>query len=288
MKSMTGFGYHEHQDEKRHITITLKSYNNRFLDIFVFLPPALGQLEQRFREYLAARIRRGRVELYLKCEEYESNPTVILDKASVRAYAQALRELAVEIGSNEPIRLSHLLKLEGVLKAEQSRDAGEYWGALYPHLETAFQDFERMRLKEGETTEQDIRRLLGQIEGSLAVVESCASRIEEKVREDLRARFQELMGGGLDEARLMAETAVLLMRFDIHEELMRIGNHLESFQAVMAEGGADGKKLDFLCQELNREVNTVGSKSLFAEVNQAVVSLKDCLEKIREQLRNVE
>jgi uncharacterized protein (TIGR00255 family) len=130
--------------------------------------------------------------------------------------------------------------------------------------------------------------VLSGFEGQLARIEGLAPLLEERLKNDLRARFREVLGDAVEEARLLAETAVLLARSDIHEELMRIRAHLGGFRAAAAEGGAVGKKLDFLCQELGREVNTLGAKNALPEVDAAVVALKDALEKIREQVRNVE
>ncbi len=288
MKSMTGFGYSEYRDERRHIVLALKSYNNRFLDISVYLPHYLAQLEIKVRDFLASRIMRGRVELSLKATEFEENPNVILDKSSVQVYVRTLTELAEAAGINEKVRLSHLLKIEGILKTEMSQDIEEYWEFLKPHLEAAFRQFEQMRLSDGAATREDIRRLLAVIDSEICKVEAQSSRIEARIKEGLKTRFYELLGNGIDENRILSETAVMLMKYDINEELVRIRSYMNNFKNSMKESGAPGKKLDFICQELNREVNTIGSKSMMLDVSNAVVVLKDSLEKIREQLRNVE
>jgi uncharacterized protein (TIGR00255 family) len=288
MRSMTGFGYAELREETRSFALTVKSYNNRFLEIFVYLPTALGPLEPRFRGYVSARVLRGRVELYLKAEAAGAAPALLVDPANVRAHLEALRRVAEAAGLKERIRLTHLLRLEGILKPEQAPDLEAAWQALQPLLETAFEGFQRTRIQEGEATRRDIDALLAKMGEEVAGVESQAGRLEEKVREDLRARFRQLLGEGVDESRVMAETAVALMKADVHEELSRLRAHLQSFSVDAAQEGAVGKRLDFLCQEMNREVNTVGSKSALPEVDARVVSMKDTLEKIREQLRNVE
>ena len=288
MKSMTGFGFGEHRDEKRHLVMTLKSYNNRFLDLFVYLPPALASLEPRVRRYLSERVLRGRVELYVKATELEEAPRVNLDRSAVRAYAQALRDLAREAGIRERLRLSHLLKLEGVIRSEAGSDPQESWPALEGLLERTFQEFDQGRAQEGQATLQDLLSILSGFEEGVARIEALAPALQNKLKTDLRARFKEVLGDSLEEARLLTETAVLLSRSDIHEELMRVRAHLESFRATAAQDGAAGKKLDFLCQELGREVNTIGAKNALLEVDAAVVALKDALEKIREQVRNVE
>ncbi len=288
MKGMTGFGSAEYKDEKLQLSLNLKSYNNRFLDIVVFLPANLDTLEQRCRSFLSARFQRGRVELYLKARVLEEQTSVYLDKGNVTSYMKALRSLAEIAGIKEEIRLSHLLRIEGILKTEKSEDMATYWRFVEPLLENGFEKLEQMRIEEGEATRADIESKLKIIDLEIVEVKGNVSLIEHKIKERLKVRFYELLGEGVDESRVYSETAVQLVRCDINEELVRINTYLTTFKEVLDQPGAIGKKLDFICQELNREVNTIGSKSMLREVDSAVVSIKDGLEKIREQLRNVE
>jgi uncharacterized protein (TIGR00255 family) len=285
---MTGFAYREHRDERHKITITIKSYNNRFLDILIYVPTFLNPLEQKIREFLSKRISRGRVELYVKATELSQAAEISIDPHYVDSYMQALRQLAEAAGIREKVRLSHLLRIEGMLRAEQSLDLETYWLDFHPLLESVFSEFDELRRTEGEATKNDILGLLSIIEEQTARIESAAPQLEERIRNDLRHRFEELLPQGIDENRILAETAVVLMKSNIHEELVRAGTHLQSFRKILDEPGAKGKKLDFICQELNREFNTIGSKNLLAEVDGCIVTLKDSVEKIREQLRNVE
>jgi uncharacterized protein (TIGR00255 family) len=288
MKSMTGFAYHEHRDKKHKITITLKSYNNRFLDILIYLPPFLNPLEQKIRGFLSERILRGRVELYVKAVELGQATEIAVDRYYVESYVQALRQLAEAAGIREKIRLSHLLRIEGMLKPEQSLDLDGYWLDFKSVLDSVFEEFDKLRQREGRATEKDIIGLLERIETEVSALEAVAPQLEEKIKSDLRKRFEDLLANRIDENRILAETAVLLMKSDIHEELVRIRSHLESFKKILQERGPMGKKLDFICQELNREINTIGAKNLLSDVDSSIVVLKDTLEKIREQLRNVE
>jgi len=288
MKSMTGFAYREHHDKKYKITITMKSYNNRFLDILIYLPPFLNPLEQKIREFLSKRILRGRVELYVKAAELGRATEIAVDPYYVKSYVQALRQLAEAAGIREKIRLSHLLRIEGMLKPEQSLDMDEYWPDFEPVLDSVFEEFDKLRQREGRATEKDIIGLLEGIETEISGLEAVAPQLEEKIKSDLRNRFEDLLANRIDENRILAETAVLLMKSDIHEELVRTRSHLESFKKILQERGSLGKKLDFICQELNREFNTIGAKNFLSEVDSSIVVLKDTLEKIREQLRNVE
>ncbi len=288
MKSMTGFAYREHRDKKHKITITMKSYNNRFLDILIYLPSFLNPLEQKIRAFLSKRILRGRVELYVKAVELGQAAQIAVDPYYVESYVQALRKLAEAAGIREKIRLSHLLCIEGMLQSEQSLDLDGYWLDFEPVLDSVFKEFDELRKREGRATEKDIVGLLGRIETEISGLEVVAPQLEEKIKNDLRNRFEDLLANRIDENRILTETAVLLMKSDIHEELVRTRSHLASFKKILQERGPLGKKLDFICQELNREFNTIGAKNLLSEVDSSIVVLKDALEKIREQLRNVE
>ena len=288
MKSMTGFAYREHRDEKHKITITIKSYNNRFLDILVYLPSFLYPLEQKIREFLSKRIARGRVELYVKAAELNEAAQISVDPRYVESYVQELKQLSEAAGIRERIRLSHLLRIEGMLTAEQTLDLDAYWLDLQPLLESVLEEFDQLRRAEGEATAKDIGSLLDSIEAEISRIEGLVPQLEEKIKRDLRSRFEELLSSGIDENRILTETAAMLMKSDIHEELVRSRAHLQSFRKILNGSGPMGKKLDFICQELNREFNTIGSKNFLVEVDGSIVTLKDNVEKIREQLRNVE
>jgi uncharacterized protein (TIGR00255 family) len=288
MTGMTGFGHGEHRDEKVHLVLEMRSYNNRFLELYLNLPYSLRPLEPRFRELLSSRIQRGKVELYLSMTELESEAEVHVDHARVAAYLEALKELKLLAGSREQVSLSHLIGLEGVLKSESRRDPEDLWQLVLPLLERVLAELQRSRDVEGAKTGADIRRQAEVVRRRVVDIEAAAPLIEERVREGLRQRFHELMGEGVDEARIMAETAVQLVRCDVNEEVQRLKAHLDPLFAALDATGAQGKRLDFVCQELGREINTIGSKSTIMAVDAAVIEVKDALEKIREQLRNVE
>lgn len=285
---MTGFGHGEHRDEKVHLVLEMRSYNNRFLELYLNLPYNLRPLEPRLRELVSSRIQRGKVELYLSMVELESDAEVHVDHARVAAYLVALEELRRLSGSRERVSLSHLIGLEGVLKSESRRDPEDLWQIVRPLAERVLAELQRSREVEGAKTVADIRRQAAIVRERVAAIEAAVPRLEERVREGLRQRFRELLGEGVDESRVMAETAVQLVRCDVNEEVQRLKAHLDTLCAALDEPGAQGKRLDFVCQELGREINTIGSKSTIVEVDAAVIAVKDALEKIREQLRNVE
>jgi uncharacterized protein (TIGR00255 family) len=288
MTGMTGFGHGEFQDKRGRMTLEMRSYNNRYLDLFLNLPFNLKVLEPRIREYLSARILRGKVEVYLGVSELEEEVTVSVDEERVRMYVEAINRLKRISGIREKTRLSHLTGLEGILKSEIKRDPDALWNLLLPLFDKVFEEFRHSRAIEGKKTEDDIRKLAEQIGAHLARIEAAVPAIEAKIMQGLRDRFKELLGEGVDETRIMSETAVQLVKSDINEEIQRMKAHLESLFDAVGKEGSHGKRLDFVCQELGREINTIGSKSMMLEIDQAVIAVKDVLEKIREQLRNVE
>ena len=288
MTSMTGFGHGEHRDDRVQLVLEIRSYNNRYLELSINLPYSLKQLEPRVRDFLSSHIQRGKVEFYLSVIELEEESEVFVDHARVRTYMKALADLRRQAGLREKPGIQHLIGLEGVLKTVSRKDPEALWALVAPVLEKVFSDFDTSRTVEGKKTERDIRKFASDIHASLAVIEAKVPDIETKIREGLRERFNELLGEGVDESRILAETAVQLMRSDINEEVQRMKAHLESLDEACGREGPQGKKLDFVCQELGREINTIGSKSMTLEIDQAVIAVKDSLEKIREQLRNVE
>jgi uncharacterized protein (TIGR00255 family) len=285
---MTGFAYREQAGEDITLSVEIKSYNSRFLEIFVNSPPWLSSLEPKIREHIAAICGRGKVEVQVRVREHNAPFKVSVNAAAAKAYQDAIALLAAGTGSDEKPSLSILLGMEGVLEVEKSRDDGRYWNAIEPVLTDAARAFNAERQREGKHTEEDILTSIHSIERALATVASFSSVLESSIRENIRTRFAEILGNHVDENRVLAETALLLMKYTISEELSRLASHLAEFRTETANNPRPGRKLDFLSQEINREINTIGSKSNILEVSRAVVEMKEALENVREQLRNVE
>lgn len=292
---MTGYGYQEKQDLEGSLSAEIKGYNSRFLEITVNLPPQLSALELDMRRYLAARCRRGKIELTVHLKEHDQSLSVSVNRAAVKAYQEAIETVAAALNMTPQIDLALVLGLEGVLEIEKSQNTEEPWTQVEPLLEAAFDQFDQDRDREGKHTEADILSHVAVIESAVKTVAPYAPTMEASIRENLRSRFLELLEGTgqagskiIDENRILAETAILLMKCTISEEISRLSAHLGEFRAETLRNPSPGKKLDFLCQEINREINTIGSKSPILEVSRAVVDMKNALENIREQLRNVE
>ncbi len=287
MISMTGYGYKEYQDEKVRFSLEIKSYNNRYLDLILNLPNPLSPLEGQIRALLGGAINRGRVEVYLRMKELEEDLVLTVDKAAVKAYAETLREIRDLAGISGDISLGNILAME-VIKSDKTRDLDSLYAILEPLFRDVLDQLAESRRIEGAETEKDILGQVSFLGECLEQIRAYAPRMQEQITANLREKFDEVVQGKADESRILAEIAVQVVRFDINEEIQRLTTHLEGFRTIAAGSEPVGKKLDFLCQEIGREVNTIGSKNTLVEIGRIVVEMKDSLEKIREQLRNVE
>jgi len=285
---MTGYGYKEFQNEKVRFILEVKTYNNRYLDLILNLPAPLSPLESKVRTLVSGTLKRGRVEVYLRMKELKEDLSLIVDSSAVKTYADSLREIQAMAGIEGTLSLEHILSMDGLIKTEKNRDLEGYWEILQPLFKDVLEQLVDDRRREGASTEKDILSQLAFLENRVAEISRLAPEMEKNINKNLRDKFAEILEGQVDESRLLSEIAVQLVRFDINEEIVRLNTHFENFRDVATADEAVGKKLDFLCQEINREINTIGSKSTLVEINRYVVEMKDSLEKVREQLRNVE
>lgn len=290
MKSMTGYGTAEHKDSSFHISVDIKSYNNRYFDLYIKSPSYLSVLEQKIKKIVSDFVKRGKVELYINILEIIEDFNIILDEKLAKGYANALQGLMDAVELDDKIRLSHLLRMDGIFKTETSRDIESIWKNLEPVIYRALEGFDLSRVNEGKATQENVDYLISLVEKDVLEIEKYVPRIEEKIKETMLKKFTELIENetDIDSTRIMSETALLLVKFDINEEIVRMKSHIKHFHEIVAEEDLVGKKLDFVCQELNREINTIGSKNILVELDKLVISVKDSLEKIREQIRNVE
>lgn len=288
MKSMTGYAYQENASDEIAVSVEIKSYNSRFLDLSVNQPFWLNRLENRLREYASARTQRGKVEVTVRVKERTANLQVTSDPEAARSYMGAVMEIADALGHTGEIPLSLIIAQEGVLRSERILDMEAYWVEIEPVLAKAFAEFDACRENEGRALKIDIESMLGRIEKSTEIISGWIPEMERIFKENIRNRFTELLGNNVDEQRVMQETAALMIKYTINEEIVRLRAHLASLKKELTDNPAPGRKTDFICQEINREVNTIGSKNQILEVGQAVIEAKDALENIREQMRNIE
>ncbi|MDD2297811.1 MAG: YicC/YloC family endoribonuclease [Sphaerochaetaceae bacterium] len=289
MLSMTGFGYSERLTEDFLLTVELKSYNSRYLEIIHNIPPSLSSFEIALDERIKTVVSRGRVELNIRLRQLKTDLNLRVDEAAVQQYKTAFATIQRLAGLQQEATLQDFLLTEGVLVPLRDSDVSRYKEPLFDLLDEVLVVFKASKEREGAATKRDLFRLGTQLQSSLDGVVSNADALEEKLKENLINRFEELLGEkGYDENRFLQEVAMLLAKYSINEEIVRLQAHIEAFHDLLESNEPIGKRLDFLAQEMNREINTIGSKSIMIEVNQQVIALKDNLENIREQVRNIE
>ncbi len=293
MNSMTGYGYQEAKEDGVFLSVEIKSYNSRYLDLTVNLPASLSRLESHFRERMSAAVVRGKVDVYIRLREEEPAAQVLVNREAVRTYAAAMAEVArvlAEGGMSLPqeIPLSLIVQQEGVLVARHDLDLDSYRGRLEPVFKAALEQFVADRRREGQNLKADVQEKLSVLERAADFFAQWQPRMEAAFKENLQRRFLEFLGEGYDQQRVLTEVAALLVKYTINEEIVRLKSHLAALSKELAENPTPGRKIDFICQEINREINTIGSKNQFTEMGSMVITAKDALENIREQARNVE
>jgi uncharacterized protein (TIGR00255 family) len=293
MKSMTGFGRGTVAGEDFKAAVEIKTVNNRYLDIHLRLGPELSSLEMNLRKLISSRLSRGRVDLNISFER-SATTTYEINRPLVAGYINVLREIQQEFNLAGDVDIASVTRLPGALSTARDGLDDESVAGIERAVGEALDDLERMRESEGATLAGEMRGRVAKIEAEVPVIESAAEGLADAYRQRLQKRIGELVnrGGGpaveLDAGRLAQEVAYLADRSDISEELVRLRSHLEQFRATIDSPGEVGKRLDFLSQELNREANTVLSKSTEVSIKDAGLAIKAEVEKLREQVQNVE
>ncbi|MBW2027590.1 MAG: YicC family protein [Deltaproteobacteria bacterium] len=292
MKSMTAYGRGECVKDDRRFVVELKSVNNRYRDIIMRIPRSLQTMEDEMRSQVGKRIKRGRIEVFIQVERNggEEEYTLELNAPLVKAYMGILKRLAEEFGLEQRLTAESLIQMKDViLMKPQEVDADSIRPCLHEAMGGALDSYEAMRLTEGEAIELDLQSRLCQIEEHLEEIERIASQTHEEHWKRLKEKIKRISEDiEIDENRLLQEVALLAERADITEEIVRARSHLDQFRTYMKAEDAIGRRLDFLIQEMNREVNTMSSKSSEASISMRTVEIKSELEKIREQIQNIE
>ena len=288
MTSMTGYSYVETSTETSTVSVEIKSVNSRLLDLTINLPPYLNQLESSFRAIISEKVVRGKIDVYIRVKENESDIEIAADTNAAKAYLDAIKKIADATGYSSDIPLSLIISQPGVLNTNQNYDVEKYGQMISPVLKEALDKFCADRKREGENLKKDLLSKLSKLEECAAFFKEWQPKMELIFKEQITAKFKELLADQVDENRIMTETAAMLVKYTINEEIVRLHSHLAAMKTEIENNPAPGKKLDFLCQEANREINTIGSKNQFAEVGAMVIASKDSLENIREQAKNVE
>ena len=291
LKSMTGFGRSEIANESQKITVEMKAVNHRYCDINIKMPKKLSIFEAGIRNLLKKYIQRGKGDVFITYEDYTENNMVLKYNEELAAeYVRVLQKMGEQFGIENDVRVSALSRYPDVLTLEeQTVDTDELWGVLEEALHKASEQFVEARLIEGENLKND---LVGKLDGMLEDVDFIEKRSPEILtehRQHLEAKVKELLGDStIDESRIVTETTIFADKICVDEEIVRLRSHITSTRNALIEGGSIGRKLDFIAQEMNREANTILSKANDLEVANRAINLKTEIEKVREQIQNIE
>ncbi|MBQ3105827.1 MAG: YicC family protein [Lachnospiraceae bacterium] len=291
IKSMTGFGRCEVSENERKFTVEMKSVNHRYLDVSIKMPKKLSFFESSIRTLLKEYVQRGKVDVFITCEDFtEKNVSIRYNKELAAEYLQYLREMSEEFSLENDVRASVLSRYPEVfVMEEQDPDEEGIWKTLEKALRGAAEGFVESRIREGEHLRQDLLDKLRDMGEDVGFVEERSPRIIEEYRKKLEDKIRELLEDvKIDESRLLMEVAIFADRSCVDEEIVRLKSHVDTTRKALEEGGSVGRKLDFIAQEMNREANTILSKSGDLEISNRAIEIKTRIEKIREQIQNIE
>ncbi|MCR5774281.1 MAG: YicC family protein [Lachnospiraceae bacterium] len=293
IKSMTGFGRGEVTENNRKFTVEIKAVNHRYLEASVKLPKKLTAFDANIRNVLKEYMERGKVDVFVSMEDYSgTTETVKYNSALAHEYMKYLTEMAADFGLQNDVRLSVLARFPDVFTMEEvETDAEELWDTFEKAVRMACSNFVKAREKEGENLRKDLLDKLDEMEGYVGFIESRSpeiiveyrKKLEDKLRDALEALDQKA-----DEARIVTEVTIYSDKICVDEEIVRLKSHIKAMRDALTEGGACGRKLDFIAQEMNREANTTLSKSGDVALTDKAIALKTVIEKIREQVQNIE
>ncbi len=291
IKSMTGFGRALTHTESRDILVEIKSVNNRYYDFSAKLPRAYGYLEEKLKSFLYGSVSRGKVEVYVSISNNDGvNADIDVNESIANGYLTALRNANKNLQLYDDLSLSHILRFPDVFTVKKIIEDEEIvWNEIKPTVKEALDKFISMREIEGEKMKADILSRVNNILSNVALVENRSPLVTENYRKRLETKlFEVLSDKNIDEQRVITEAAIFSEKTAVDEETVRLHSHISQFVELVEDNEPVGRKLDFLIQEFNREVNTIGSKAQDLDITKIVVDMKSEIEKIREQIQNIE
>lgn len=288
MKSMTCYAQLKETVDGIPISVELKSYNSKYLELNIVLPPFLSSMEPYLHALVNKKICRGKVEVVVRATQSSKDIKLTTDLELASIYMNELKTLSSALNIPFDVGMETLLKQSGVVKYELDTDIEAWKKRVTTVLDHCFKEFEAGRLIEGEALLKDMIKQTELIHDELLKIKKYSVQMDECFKESVRTRFRELLGEGINEDRVMQEVASMLIRFTINEELVRLESHIALLKEELAKEGAVGRRLDFICQEIMREANTIGAKNQMKEITPFVICIKTCVENIREQVKNVE
>lgn len=291
IKSMTGFGRCEVTEGDRKYTVEMKSVNHRYLDASIKMPKKLSFFESSIRNELKNYVQRGKIDIFITYEDFsESNVCIKYNKDIAAEYLEYLRTMSEDFGLDNDIRVSTLSRYPEVFSMEeQTIDGEEIWKGLAKAIQGAAGGLEETRIREGHNLAGDLTAKLDGMLEHVAFIEERSPQIIEEYRKKLDERIRELLGdASVDETRLLTEVTIFADKVCVDEEIVRLKSHIETMKQALRDGGGIGRKLDFIAQEMNREANTILSKANDLAISNRGIDLKTEIEKVREQIQNIE
>lgn len=291
IKSMTGYGRSEKVTTTAKCTVEIKSVNHRYLDLSIKLPRKLNMFEAEIRDVLKDYIQRGKVDVYVSFEDYSKESVNIKYNSEIAAeYVKYFAQMAEEFELDNDIRVSALSRMPEVLVSEDENiNEEEIWKLVKDALTEACDAFVVTRIKEGENLKNDLLEKLDSMSANVAFIEERYPQIIEDYKNRLTSKIKEVLDDKqIDESRILTEVCIYSDKVCVDEEMVRLKSHIDAVREALTSGGAVGKRLDFLAQELNREANTTLSKSTDIEISNVAITIKTEIEKIREQIQNIE
>ncbi len=290
MKSMTGFGRAKFENDGRMYNIEIKSVNHRYCDISVKLPRSISYLEEKIKKEMTSNISRGKVDILVTFENNSAKgKNIKINKELARIYIEELKQLANENGINDNIPVTEISKFPEVLVIENVEDEEIIWKEVKNCLEEAINNFIIMRTQEGNKIKEDLEARLNEIKQKVSKISTYSTGLVEEYVVKLETRIKEILKTDIvDKERLNQEIVIYADKCSVEEELTRLESHITQFKKILKEDIPVGKKIDFLIQEMNREINTIGSKSGSLDITNLVIEVKTELEDIREQIQNIE
>lgn len=287
MESMTGYAVVEKSTEQFSFSVEIKSVNSKYVETYINLPRMMKDDEYEIELLLKKRYSRGKIELSIDIHDWLESRPVTINRELLRKYYREVTAVVTELAAKERFSIDALLSLEGVVQKERSTLLEKSRADIFAGIEQAMDRHIRMRLREGAATRKDLLKSLSTLSRSLSRIEKLSRNVSRAMYEKLRAGLERLMEARPEDTRLYTEVAILADKQDINEEVQRLRDHIDKFKQLADSDGQTGKQLDFLAQEMFREINTISSKSASSEIAHLVVEIKNSIDKIREQCRNI-
>lgn len=291
IKSMTGYGRSQQLADGMNITVEIKSVNHRYFEFSSKLPRSYGFLDEKLKSFFMGKLTRGKMECYVQIETVEEPDTIIsVNHPLVKGYLDAYKELAETYGLENNVKVSDISRVSDIFSIrKQAADEDKIWAAVQIVAQDALNGFVAMREREGERLREDVLSRLDLILENVAYIEERSPETVKEYNEKLLGRLRELLSDAhIEEQRILTEAAIFADKIAVAEETVRLRSHISQMRSFLEANEAVGKKMDFLIQEFNREANTIGSKAQDVEIARRVVAIKSEIEKIREQIQNIE